>query len=288
MFVVPIPFAEPYLPMHVHQLAELAGLAATNAPALIKGRMLVGETVSQQYWTASRCRLDRWSSSIKKTTRQLSHGSSPASTLELRTTCEEILASEILTRVWAAVARLYDAQHEVELLSPVAHNIYQGHLEARQQVLRVIADDSGLDAGLDAEAAVELNRLRRRCERWTDMLVGYLSGLGDVEEYVFDAERMRDFAEDLSYGRRMSGGPAAWALLSASLKTIFDTDLAQDSACADLNDQIAAAIMGCYPAGTFDGQESAKDHWFARITRTTADAQGMIDAFLSDADAPAV
>ena len=133
-----------------------------------------------------------------------------------------------------------------------------------------------------------LNQLRRRCERWTDMLVGYLSGLGDVEEFVFDVERMHDFAEDLSYGKKMSGGRAAWALLSASLKSMFEDCLSEDSPCADLNQQIASAVMASFPANTFESRGVAKDQWLARITRTTEDTQGMIDAFLRDVDAPVV
>ena len=269
--------------MHVHQLAELAGLAATQAPTLLKGRLTVGDSAAQEYWTASRCRLDRWSGAIKKNVSQLNRGPSPASSRELYALCEEVLASEILTRVWAVVAKLHDEAHNVEKYSSVAANIYHGHLEARHKVLHLIANGPGLEV----EDAIKLNRLRRRCERWTDMLVGYLSSLGDVEDYVFDAERARDFAEDLSYGRRASGGPAAWALLSASLKSIFGNDVTVESPCADLNRQIASSIIACYPPETFDGQGVAKDQWLSRLTRTTDDTQNMIAAFMSDMEAPA-
>jgi hypothetical protein len=268
--------------MHARQLAELAGLAAIHAPALIKGRTLVGDSAMRQYWTAGRCRLDRWSSSIKKSASQLKRGPSPASSSALRATAEEILVCGILTRVWAAVARLYDEQHEVEQLAPVADSIFHGHLEARRQVLKLLADGPELAE----EDAAALNRLRRRCERWTDMLVGYLFELGDVEEYVFDAQRAREFSEDLSCTKPLSGAPAAWALLSASLKAIFESEPSAASSCADLNKQIATAIMSCYPAEAFDGTGVSAGLWLSRLSSAAEDAQGMIDAFLCDAEAP--
>ena len=102
--------------------------------------------------------------------------------------------------------------------------------------------------------------------------------------YVFDAERARDFAEDLSYGRRASGGPAAWAMLSASLKNVFKSDMTAKRPCAELNEQIASAVMACYPAEAFDGTGVASDQWLKRLSRATIDTQGMIDAFFHDGD----
>ncbi len=247
---------------------------------LIQGRSLVSDSAAQQYWTASRCRLDRWSTTIKKAASQMNRGQSPVAVIQLRAVAEEILASEILTRVMAAVARLYDKEHGIEHLSPVAESVYHGHLEARHQVLHLIAHGPGLGP----KDAVDLNRLRRRCERWTDMLVGYLSGLGDVEAYVFDSERARELPEDLSYGRRESGGPATWAMLSASLKTIFQPAMSEFSPCAELNEQIASAVMACYPADAFDGTGVASGQWLSRLSRATGDTQRMIDAFFRDGD----
>ena len=143
-------------------------------------------------------------------------------------------------------------------------------------VLHLIANGPDLPAG----DALALNKLRRRCERWTDMLLGYLSGLGGVEELAFDVQRTRDFAEDLSYGQTTPGGPATWALFSASLKTMFRDDLSPASPSADLNQQIAAATVSNFPAEIFAGTAFASDQWLSRLTRTTDDAQGMINAFL--------
>ena len=268
--------------MHVKQLVELAGRVATHAPMLIRARTLVSESAARQYWTASRSRLGRWSNLINELVDQLRRGPNPVASRQLRATCEEILASEILTRVWAAVARLYDEHVDVPFVSPIAESVYRRHLEARNTVLHLIAGGQGLQT-VDA---LSLNKTRRSCERWTDMLVGYLSGMGEVSDYVFDPERMRDFAEDLSYGQRITVGPAAEALLTASLKTILGDAVSAISPCADLNQQLGSAIVDSFPAGTLDAPGVESDPWHSRLIRATDDTQGMINAFLSDVNSP--
>jgi hypothetical protein len=189
---------------------------------------------------------------------------------------EEILTGEVLTRVWSAVLCAHDRRRGVDELEPVARSVMIGHMEARHRALTLLVH--GPD--VDAEAAVKLNRLRRRAECWTDVLVGHLAALHDVSEFAVDPKRARDFAKDLSSCGNRQGGRHTWPLLVASLRTAFQSGLSPESANADLNTRIATAILSCFPQELFDSTGLLHSLWMLRLTNITEDTQGMIEELL--------
>ena len=91
----------------------------------------------QQYWTASKCRLDRWARNLKSfaaDTSQLDASAVRAQWPFVRGVLEEILTGEVLTRVWTAVLCLYDRQHGGNEFESLARSIMIGHMEARLAV----------------------------------------------------------------------------------------------------------------------------------------------------------
>ena len=52
--------------MHVRDLVELAALVAVHSPVLIHGGGRVPKASIEDYWTASRCRLDRWTRLLRR------------------------------------------------------------------------------------------------------------------------------------------------------------------------------------------------------------------------------
>jgi len=199
---------------------------------------------------------------------------------QVRALFEEVLTGEMLTRVWAAVLCLHDARRGTDRAEPVASSVLVGHLEARHRVLTALVRNRGIDA----ESAVKLNHLRRRTERWTDLLVGYLGTLGDVGEFAIDAERAGEFGEDLGYHRRSPGGRAAWPLLLASLRETYGCRLRPESPNADLNGQIASSILSCFEPELFDSLGLLRSLWLERLSHAADDAVGLIDDLLAPAE----
>ena len=238
----------------------------------------------EQYWAKSKCRLDRWRRSLKDFSDGVprpgrnSKSQWPASQGVL----EEILTGEVLTRVWTAVLCAYDRTQGTQEAEPVARSVMIGHMEARHRVLTLLVRGPGIDA----EAAVKLNQLRRRTERWTDMLVGYLSGPYDVGEFAIDPHRAEDFAEDLHYQSHLKGGRHVWPLVLGSLRAAFRQGLSPASPNADLNAEIAAAILACFPPDLFDSTGLLRSLWLMRLSNATNDAQGLLDDLLSLDDSP--
>src|SRR5436190_13800894 len=210
--------------MHARELAELAALVAVHSPAIIHGSGRVPHSVSEQYWAASKCRLDRWGRLLRQLTASTDQTLRPATLAwpRVRPVLEEILATEILTRLWTATAAAYDSARSDQELEPVARNIFSGHLDARRRLLTLLADGRVITL----PDAVKLNHLRRRVERWTDMLLAHLAGMIDINEFAFEPERAHDFAEDLDHQAAQAERRVTCRLMLLSLKASFADDLA--------------------------------------------------------------
>jgi hypothetical protein len=264
--------------MHARELVELAAIVSAHGPVLIR----TGEPVSidsiEQYWAASKVRLDRWAWRLKGFGDEVKPGARPRSDQcsAIRGVLEEILTGEILTRVWTAVLCAYDRHHHTDRAEPAARSVMIGHMEARHRVLCLLAREPNIDP----EAAMKFDRLRRLAERWTDLLVGYLAHLHDVSEFAFDPWRAADFAGDLQYRTCLPGGRHVWPLLLASVHSAFQQGLAPHSPNADLNTRIAASILSCFSTDLFDSTGLLRSLWLMRLTSMADDAQGKIDDLL--------
>ncbi len=266
--------------MHARELVELAAIVSAHGPVLVRGTHRLSATAVQQYWTASKCRLDRWGQSLKQLARDAAEPDLPRRRDPwplVYGAIEEVLTGEVLTRVWTAVLCAYDRHRGTHDAEAVARSVLIGHMEARHRVLTLLVRGPGIDA----EAAVKLNHLRRRTERWTDLLVGYLSGLHDVSEFAVDPVRAKDFAEDLQYQSNLPGGRHAWPLVLASLRMAFRSGLRAESPNADLNARIASSILSCFQPELFDSTGLFRSLWLVRLSNVTNDAQGMIEELLA-------
>lgn len=265
--------------MHARELMELAALVANHSATLIESPAPISETSIQQYWATSKCRLDRWSRAIRE------HGSlhdNGAVAPELywrrvRPVLEEILIGEALTRVWTAVLTLGDRQRGTNEGEPVGRSIYIGHIEARHRALHLMVYGQGINTA----DAVALNRLRRRTERWTDLLLGYILQEEDLYDLAFDPDRAREFGEDLGREPRSPGARRTWPIVLTSLRAAYKHGLDLNSANGDLNEQIASAVLACFSSELFDSTGIFRSLWQVRLTNTTADTEGLLEDLLS-------
>ena len=181
--------------MHARELVEFAALLASNGSAIIGHTSRLSDSGLEQYWTASRCRHERWARSLKTFSYELQYvkpKDMASRWAEIRYVLEEILTTEVLTRVWGAVCCTYERRRSLDEASPIVRNVMAGHLEARNRALNLMV----YGHGLRVEEAVILNRMRRRNERWNDMLLGHLPNSEEVAEFAFSPKRVREFADD--------------------------------------------------------------------------------------------
>lgn len=265
--------------MHARELIDLAAVVAIHGPVLIRASEDLLEECVEAYWVASKCRLDRWGRSLKRLSIAMGRSATKADSADhraFRAILEEILAGEVLTRVWTAAMCAYDRTHGTDRMEPVARSVLIGHMEARHRVLTILVSRSGLSA----EEALRLNALRHRTERWSDVLIGHLATGHDVSEFAVEPDRARDFAEDFARQRCQEGGRFAWPMLLASLRAAFQEWLEPEGPNCDLNVRIAASILACFPREVFDATGVMQSGWLLRITQITSEAEGMLEELM--------
>jgi hypothetical protein len=262
--------------MHVRGLVELGALVAARGPLFMRPTDDLVERHVQHYWSASRCRFDRWGLEIKECAKLTQRSSSDQAWDDVRPTLEEILVSELLTRTFTAVACAHDRSQGCGQLEPILRSVMTNHLEARNRALSLLV----FARGLDVEQAVELNRLRRRAERWTDMLLAHLLPHFDIDEFAYSPSRSREFAADLANERVHSPGVRTWEVILASLRAAFQLGIADCSPNTDLNEHIAASVLACFHSDLFDSSPLAQPMWLMRMERTADDAQELVDNLL--------
>ncbi len=273
--------------MHSRELVELAALVAVHAPVFVRRADRPPQTLIEEYWAASRCRLDRWTRLLKRLADASTEIARPAALAwsRIAPALEEILASELLVRIWTAAATAHDRARDDTEIEPVARSIFNGHEEARRRLLHLMADGRVLD---ETETdALEL--VRRRAERWCDMLLAHLARDIDITQFAFDPARAIEFAEDLDYETTTTDRHFTAQLVLGSLKASFDSCLSERSPNYDLNRRIAAAILGCFGEQLFEADDSLSPLWLDRMHETADSAQGLLDelaAFDSDPAAP--
>ena len=132
--------------MHASELVELAAAVSAQGPSLIQGDAVPSPTAIEQYWTASKCRLDRWSRTLRRFKTQAPKAGPDCRGARwpmMRAVFEEILTGEILTRVFAAVMYGYDRRHGSDVGDPAARSVLVGPLEARHRVLTILVSLAG-------------------------------------------------------------------------------------------------------------------------------------------------
>ncbi len=265
--------------MNSRCLVETGAHVALSAASWLDSGRPVPRRALHEYWSASMCRLQRWLTTIQQFSLQTLMGSQRELVAweAIRPHVEEILASEILARSWAAAAKAYDeSRHEPEA-APVAASTLSGHLEARNRVLHVLS----FGQQFAVVEAGRLNDLRQKTERWCDMLLAHLALKTDVGELAFDATRCRDFADDLREAPTEDSALSR-ELILASLTQSFRYALGDCSPNSDLNEQIAASALTCISQHPLDTVAPIADSaWLARLHRKADETEGLIEELLS-------
>jgi hypothetical protein len=268
--------------MHSVELVDLAALVATHASSFLRLTRQLPQAELERYWTASKCRQDRWQLALSELKESRSQLIGPTGNLHRYAwgTFEEIFTGEILARVWTGVLSSFDARHQTDYAQPVAQSVLAGQLEVRYRTLTLLSTARALPLA----ALVELNRLRRLCERWTDLLVDEMSHGGDLAPLAHESERLRDFAADVPRRTRGTYAETRRSLVRTAVRAAFVRPSALPAPNCDLNHQIAAGVLGCFQPELFDGTGALRSAWEVRLMATADDAETMMEDYLAMAN----
>ncbi|NIN08648.1 MAG: hypothetical protein GTO76_08340 [Planctomycetales bacterium] len=270
---------EPHLPadeMHARDLVELAAIVAAHGPLLLESPLArLSDQNLKRYWSASKCRFDRWGMAFKDL-RDVKTAAGPRR--RARALIEEIFASEALTRVWTAAATAFDHQRGGTDVESIVSSVLTGQLEARHRALRFLADSQVSRP----PQARQLARLHRRLARWVDLLVAHLQRYHEVSRYAMQPDRCRDFAADLERQGLQTGSRYAWRLTFSSMRQTLCRPLSPTSPNADLNFQIAGSIISCFDTRDFEAFGALRSVWLIRLLDTSTLCESLVDHLLAD------
>lgn len=259
--------------MHASQLAELGSWVATNAKNLIYGEQPQPMLVSTNYWQSSKLRLQRWVTALKMFEQDFdgdNQGHNPWPALEIL--IQEILTSEMLTRIWSASVLTHDYYHQTDELSGLAHSVHVSHIEAKNRAIRIMLRGRAHDE----KAFDRINKIRRRIERWTDLFLGQLPLIEHSSIFAFDKSRVSDFNRE----QQESAGPEynmrQKVLLGSFSKYLADSKT-KYSANPELNRKIASGILACFPSDRFDSLGLPKSARMVWLEKSHMDTQVLVD-----------
>ncbi len=251
--------------MHCVHLADLAAVLSQHGPAILYRRESIPAEAVSRYWASSRGRFELWHRVIGRYQRAEQTGDWVKMRAWWRDhtgVLEEILVSEMLTRVVAAIAAGLDHGRDEDEISPITHAIHLTHLETRNRVQHLMLFGR---AG-SVQNAVRLNRLRKGVERWTDALLGRLwAHMPEEICYAIDSQRARACAEDARAQIGCDTRETADWLLSAAMHDMLSRRSCSTASLPQANRNVGDSVMLMLRPDLFDSMGTLKSLWLHRI-----------------------
>ncbi len=185
---------------------------------------------------------------------------------------QEILISELLTRLFSAAMISHDFYQRSDELHGLAHGVHVGHIEAKNRALRIMLKGQSANE----EAFDRMNALRRRIERWTDLFMAQLPVCEDGDQFAFDKGRLHDYRlenRQSNHEEKLHRQLAFVASLSSDLNSLAT----QFPANPELNRQVAAGVISCFPTDRFDSLGLPKSARMIWIEKAQLDTQMLMD-----------
>lgn len=259
--------------LSVKSLAEVALLVSRVGRGMIEDAKEPSSNSLRDFWQQTRTleqhwtlKLDTWSRDADPELNQLA---------ELAT---QLFISELLARVWSTVLLGVDQNTGHDDLSRIARNAVSGLLQVRHGVMsRLLQQPNSL-----ASQVAEIERLRRRSDRWTDLLIGNLAGGRDLFDFAFDVERAKDFAtESMEYDPATGPHPVEH-LMTAGLRMAFLGQLPGTALTMPAFQELVQSILGALPETAFHQDGSLRSVIERRVSSRTLREEPLPDSLFDN------
>jgi hypothetical protein len=242
----------------LRRLAELSALMTLYADQIaVPGRPISNGSL-QPYLAHSRQRHQLWRTQLDELRRQSSTGGDDFAA-DCRNLTEEMLVSELLTRTWTAILAASDQRCDHVHAEPIGRHVLVGLLELRIELLTFVTSQALFPLG----TLVTIDRLRRRCDRWSDLLIGELARNYDVLEFAPDRQRAADFAQ-LPIAITQAGARLAWQLIERGIHAAMpNTEVPAET--EETHEGVMAAVLSALPRQAFDTPGEYHTRWIRRL-----------------------
>jgi hypothetical protein len=273
---------------------ELAAFISMHAEGLIARGEPIAARLLNGYWRASKVRWETWMRILKRfggaaATPDRRRAAWP----RVRTVIQQVIVSDVPTRVWAAAVSACDAQRCVCEAEPVARSVLVAHAEARCRALGLLLHTPGVSA----DDAMRLNRLRRQADRWSDIFVGHLAARHDVAghdvaghdvaghdvvghrvaRFAANPQRAKDFAADFLKRPEWQPGKPAWRLLGRAWRRGLTASVRIGPPLDDRSEDVAAAILECFDPLDLLAADISQPLWLMRFQSIARQTHEMVE-----------
>ncbi|MGV3483942.1 MAG: hypothetical protein ACO1RT_05955 [Planctomycetaceae bacterium] len=259
--------------MHCVELAELASLLSRQAAALLLLRPTIAQDSLTRYWVQSRQRIESWHRAMAEYLALENAGRPLAMQTwwsDHQSMLEDVIVSESLTRVFAAIGMGLDAAANQQEVEPVTHSVFLSHLEARNRVLQLLL----FGRGESVSQATSLNRLRRASERWTDRLLAPVIAVHRAAvAYAIDPQRAIAYVHELREVQSPAAQSVACWLAQLAMRTTLAERTSRRPGLPGSNREVAYSVLACLESECFDSCGLLKSLNAARMERAAADRQ---------------
>lgn len=155
-----------------------------------------------------------------------------------------LFTAEMVARTFGTVLAEIDSTRGTDDMVRVARSAVSGLMRVRNGLLSrlLMTSESQFDP------VTKLDRLRRRCDRWTDLLLATIARQTDTFEFAFEQERALDFHEDHRDAGNSAAAVATSNLISAGMILTFFQHLPaatiEEPGLLSLMQSILSAIPG--------------------------------------------
>lgn len=189
----------------IGHLLELGWELSQAAYELILAPVSFNEAALFSLWQSVRKQAGGWQRELHEFQVSISEHAVASEVTKLNQLGREILAADLLLRVWGSLQVARDRRRGVAFAQPILEHVVYSIQHVRARLLQLV-----LCCG---EPAASLDRFRRRCDRWTDVLIGPILVKFGTGFFAYDPQRAWEFGEELWESRA-----SVTALQSASLR----------------------------------------------------------------------
>jgi hypothetical protein len=218
----------------VRQLVELAYDLVAEADDIVVAEPPVDDASLLELWQSTRELAADWQRRLQRLDRHREASWSRTWCDDLVRMGHEIFAAEVLFRVWGTMLAAQDRQRDTAAARPILDHVVFNVQHVRSKTMELV-----MHAG---DPAATVDRFRRRCERWTDVLIGPLVARYGTAIYAHEARRAWEFGEELLSAELVAG---AEQLRRAGFRTAFRDGALAAAATPGWQSVIDAVLDGC-------------------------------------------
>ena len=263
----------------MRQMAETAAFASARSMLLIQSSATIPDDHLHNYWKCCRGRLVDWLKQIDTLASQAAD-LPDGQHLELWQTAvpvlNEIFVTDILTRVWAATLTALDMNRGVESASPIARHTLNGHDEARNRALSLMVNSLQVPLG----RLSQVDRIRRKSERWSDLLIGHLVLNFQLDEFAFEVDRAVEFGQSQMREILRATDEPVWEFVLTGIRLAFKTLPDETSPSNAWNQGIIRHVLGSFPEDCFDEFGQFKSIRRSRVEHSPERSDRLADSLL--------